>query len=796
MSVVYLAEQSEPVKRRVALKILKPGMDSKQIVARFESERQALAVLDHPHIAKVFDGGIAESGRPYFVMEQVKGIPITDYCDDQRLTNEQRLALFIKVCSAVQHAHLKGLIHRDLKPSNILVGDIDGSPEPKIIDFGIAKATSTTLTDSTLHTRIGQVIGTPQYMSPEQAGVTGLDVDTRTDIYSLGVVLYELLVGAVPLDLQAIGDQALQLAIREKDPLKPSTRLTELGDTREEIAKARSADVQDLRRQLQGDLDWIVMRAIEKDRNRRYETANALAMECRRFLKREPVLARPPSPTYLLKRFVQRNKIAVVAGSIAILAIIAGASAATIGFVQSIKAEQAALQEAETARQVSDFLVELFEVSDPSEARGNAITAREVLDRGSDRIRTELADQPEIQTTLMLTIAKVYENLGLLGEAEALIKTAIEIRRRDLGEVLLAQGLNQLSEVLILRGDIESAERAAREALDMRLARLGEVHADVGHTLGNLATIDYYEANYDQALEGFSKSLEILEATLGEDNTYTINMMSNLGSAYWRAGNLSETERLGRLALERLRNIEGDDHPQVAILMNNLAITLGELGRPEEAEPYYLGALEIQKRLLGVHHDVANSMNNIGMYYMRYGELDKSLQMLRGGLEMWSETLGPTNQKTYVAHNNLGQLYIELGNFEDAERHLVTARDGRIDLFGRDHESVSMSMMFLCDVYNLTHRYADCRETIPVALANLEASLPPGHRRIAAARIRLAMSMAGLGQFESGEQIMLDAYAVYEESVPGSASDRRARRWVARFYELWGKREEASRYRE
>ena len=365
MSVVYLAEQSEPVKRRVALKILKAGMDSKQVVARFESERQALAVLDHPNVAKIFDGGIAESGRPYFVMEQVKGVPITEYCDDHRLDNEERLKVFITVCSAVQHAHLKGLIHRDLKPSNILVGVVDGKPQPKIIDFGIAKATTTTLTEATLHTRVGQIIGTPQYMSPEQANLTGLDIDTRTDIYSLGVVLYELLVGIVPLDLRAIGDQAMQVALREKDPPRPSTRITDLGDTREEVAKVRGTDPDRLQQQLKGDLDWIVMRAIEKDRTRRYETVNSLAMDCRRFLRHEPVLARPPSTAYYMQRFVRRNRLAVAAGTIAILAVIAGATAATLGYVRATEAEQIARQESATSKKVVEFLVGLFQVSNP-----------------------------------------------------------------------------------------------------------------------------------------------------------------------------------------------------------------------------------------------------------------------------------------------------------------------------------------------------------------------------------------------------------------------------------------------
>lgn len=795
MAVVYLAEQSEPVRRRVALKILKAGMDSKQVVARFESERQALAVLDHPNIAKIFDGGMAENGRPWFAMEWVHGVPVIDYCDQHRLSNDARLRLFVDVCAAVQHAHLKGLIHRDLKPSNILVGVVDGKPQPKIIDFGIAKATTTTLSEATLYTKIGQIIGTPEYMSPEQAGVTGLDIDTRADVYSLGVILYELLVGTVPLDLHAIDDQAMQIALKEKDPPKPSTRFTELGATREEVAKVRATDPDHLSQELKGDLDWVVMKAIEKDRTRRYETANALAMECRRFLQHEPVLARPPNPGYLLKRFVQRNRVVVGAGAVVILAVVAGAVAATLGYVRATEAEQVALQEAETALQVSDFLVELFEVSDPSEARGNSITAREVLDRGADRIRSELGAQPDIQTTLMLTISEVYQSLGLLAEAEALITSAIDIRRREGDELQVAEALNQLSGVLILRGDFDGAELAAREAFDIREAAHGERHADVGHTLGNLATIDYYQAEYDQALAGFQQSFTILEQTLGANDPATINMLSNVSSAQWRVGNLTESERLQRMALERLRAIEGDDHPQVAILMNNLAITLAELGRPGDAEPYYLESLAIQKRLLGEHPDVANSMNNIGMYYMRGGQLDKALPMMEGALAMWSDTLGPSNQKTFIAHNNLGQLLIEMEDFEAAERHITIALDGRTQTFGVQHESVAMSTMFLCDVYNLTGRYGDCHATIPGAIAILEDTLPPGHRRTAAARLRLAMSMGGLDRFEDAEPIMLDAYAVFERTIPGSAGDRRARRWVARFYDLWGKHDEAARYR-
>ncbi len=298
--VVYVAEQTEPVRRRVALKVIKLGMDTKQVIARFEAERQALAMMDHPNIAKVLDAGSTETGRPFFVMELVRGIRITEYCDQANLTTKERLDLFIKVCQAIQHAHQKGIIHRDIKPSNILVTMHDGVPVPKVIDFGIAKATvGQTLTDKTVYTQLQQFIGTPAYMSPEQAEMSGLDIDTRSDIYSLGVLLYELLAGSTPFDaneLMSQGIDAMRKTIREKEPVRPSTRLATLkGEELTTTAKRRSADTSKLLHQLKGDLDWIVMKCLEKDRTRRYETANGLAFDLKRHLNNEPVLARPPS---------------------------------------------------------------------------------------------------------------------------------------------------------------------------------------------------------------------------------------------------------------------------------------------------------------------------------------------------------------------------------------------------------------------------------------------------------------------------------------------------------------------
>src|SRR5665213_1980079 len=345
--VVYVAEQTQPVRRRVALKVIKLGMDTKAVVARFEAERQALAMMDHPNIAKVLDAGTTDVGRPYFVMELVRGIKITDYCDQNNLSTKERLDLFIKICQAIQHAHQKGIIHRDIKPSNILVTLHDGVPVPKVIDFGIAKATEGRLTDATVYTQLHQFIGTPAYMSPEQAEMSGLDIDTRSDIYSLGVLLYELLAGSTPFDGQELmsqGIDAMRKTIREKEPVRPSTRFATLkGEDLTTTAKRRSADKAKLMHQLKGDLDWIVMKCLEKDRTRRYETANGLAFDLKRHLNNEPVLARPPSMAYKFQKAFRRNKLVFAAGAAVSVALFLGIIVSASQAIRATHAKREAL---------------------------------------------------------------------------------------------------------------------------------------------------------------------------------------------------------------------------------------------------------------------------------------------------------------------------------------------------------------------------------------------------------------------------------------------------------------------
>ena len=393
-----MAEQHEPIRRKVALKIIKPGMDTREVIARFEAERQALALMDHPHIARVFEAGATESGRPYFVMELVRGVSLTEYCDRNQLPTRERLALFSTICHAVQHAHQKGIIHRDLKPSNILVTLHDGQPVPKVIDFGVAKALNQQLTEKTLFTAFGQMVGTPQYMSPEQAEMSGLDVDTRSDIYSLGVLLYELLTGTTPLDserLRSAGFAEMQRLIREEEPPRPSTRVSTLGDSATSVAQHRSVDPRRLRQELRGELDWIVMRALEKDRNRRYVSASGLVDDIQRYLRDEPVLACPPSAAYRFQKFARRNKMLLATLSAVALVLVVGAALSTLMATRAMRAE----------RLVRDRL------SDEVRARNDAEAAQtaEAEQRRVAEIERDRADAARQQATAELEHAQAAQ---------------------------------------------------------------------------------------------------------------------------------------------------------------------------------------------------------------------------------------------------------------------------------------------------------------------------------------------------------------------------------------------------
>ncbi|MCG6989794.1 MAG: serine/threonine-protein kinase [Gemmatimonadetes bacterium] len=676
MGIVYLAEQREPVHRRVALKIIKLGMDTHEVVRRFESERQALAVMDHPNIALVLDGGATETGRPYFVMELVRGVPITSYADTHKLSTEERLRLFRDVCAAVQHAHQKGVIHRDLKPSNVLVTVQESKPLVKVIDFGVAKAVGQGFTDQTLVTRIGQMIGTPEYMSPEQAEMTELDVDTRTDVYSLGVMLYELMVGALPFDLATRPEHAIPHALRERDTPRPSTRLTSLGKQQTVVAQRRRTTADALRRRLKGDLDWIILMAMDKDRTRRYDTANGLSLDVARHLANEPVLARPPSTRYRLWKFAQRHQAGMAASAIAIAAIVMGGAAATMGFVRARraqaaaeKAQAAAVREAETAQQTSNLLTGLFTVNNPSEARGNTITAREILDRGADRINTQLTNQPVVQGRMMRVIGEVYTNLGLYDRARPLLQKAVALHRTADSDGELALSLGQLGELDGLRGDYEDGEHELEEARALGTRLYGANDIRVAGFTAKLGAIYLRSHHPDDAVPYLREALGVYRGTQGADSAEIATELSNLGGAFFQKQQLDSAEVYYRQSLD-------------------------------------IQSLDIRRKLLPPDDPLTGSnWNNLGaVYYLenKYAEAKDAYERAKPIIE---KVYGPDHPKTAALLTNLGEIYWHEKRYADAERLLLRDLQIKRRTLAPDAPDMATPLYDLANVYRDEGRY-------------------------------------------------------------------------------------------
>jgi eukaryotic-like serine/threonine-protein kinase len=665
MGQVWLAEQSAPVKRQVALKIIKAGRYDDSALLRFNLERQTLAIMDHPAIAKVFDAGSTPEGQPYFVMEYVPGFPITGYCDSKHLPVQERLALFIKVCEGVQHAHQKAIMHRDLKPSNILVVEVDGKPTPRIIDFGIAKTISQS-EDETLVTRAGGMVGTPGYMSPEQADPTVLDVDTRTDVYSLGVVLYELFTGALPFDAKQWKTRPMHEVLRqlhEEDPPSPSTRIS--GDSiSTTAAQRRNTDPRQLESLLRGDLDWIALKALEKDRARRYGTPSELGADIGRYLRNEPVVARPASTAYRTKKYIQRHKFGVAAATAMALLLIAFAVMQTMQLRRITR-------ERDRADRVTHFMTGMFKVSNPSEARGNAVTAREILDKSSKDIDTGLRKDPELQAQLMETMAQTYAGLGLYGRAQDLVEHARAIQSSLFGErnrqTLASE--SYLAQLLRAQGHLPEAEKLLQNTIEAQRQVLGPNDPDTLASMDRLGYVYSNEARHADAENLFRQTLNAERKVLGPDDPQTLSTLNELAEILTPQGRYAEADQIyGELIAAQKRTL-GLDHPATLLSMSHAAENLEEEGRFPEAEKLYSDVIAAQRRVLGPEHpQTLRAMTMLGLTMAKEGHYSEADKLQSQVIEIKTRVLGPTHTSTLQSMEMEALGLNREGRYADSEK--------------------------------------------------------------------------------------------------------------------------------
>ncbi|MCZ6835922.1 MAG: serine/threonine-protein kinase [Planctomycetota bacterium] len=697
-AVVYLAQQDEPVRRRVALKVLKPGMDSRQVLARFGAERQALAMMDHEHVATIHDAGTLESGRPFFVMEHVKGKPITEYCTNRKSSLSDRLDLIMQACAAVQHAHQKGIIHRDLKPSNVLVSDTDAGPSVKVIDFGVAKAISQPLTEETIFTEQGQLVGTPEYMSPEQADLNATDIDTRTDVYALGILLYELLAGVPPFDLKQAAFYEIQRTLREVDPPKPSTRISAIGP--EGLSASTSGITSDsklLARLLRGDLDWIVMKALEKDRNRRYDTANGLAADLQRYLVDEPVSAGPPSAIYRARKLIKRNKGLFAAVAIITVLLIGGVTGTTIGLISSIRANAAldvaleseaqqrrsaeenarrAARRAAEATAVNVFLIEdlLGQARPEVNPVADNITVRALLDRSAEKIEGSFEGQEGVEVTIRNTIADAYFALGLYQDAETHWRRSVDLLVGLEGDddPHTLEAMDQLAMTLDYLGRSQEAESMYRRILNGWQNALGADSAETMLTVNNLAESIRSQGRYVEASRLHEENLEKRRSILGDEHPDTLETMNNLAAMYYRLSDLERSEAMFEETWIGRRQALGDEHPLTLITMSNLAVVRKKLGKLAEAEPLLRRSLEADRRIQGAEHpDTLTDMHNLGQLLLAQQKCDEAEPLISETLALRRRILGESHPHTLSTMQGLIDALQCLGNAADARELLV-----------------------------------------------------------------------------------------------------------------------------
>jgi non-specific serine/threonine protein kinase/serine/threonine-protein kinase len=804
MGIVYLAEQEKPIKRRVALKVIKPGMDSKQVIARFEAERQALALLDHPNIAHVYDAGTTESGRPYFVMEYVKGSPITEHCDEQKLNIEERLRLFQQICDAVQHAHHKGIIHRDLKPSNIMVTLHDGKPVPKVIDFGVAKAITQSLTERTLVTEHGQLFGTPEYMSPEQADMTNEDIDIRSDIYSLGVLLYVLLTGALPFDSDTFrqgGIEDIRKVIRETNPKTPSTHLSHLGNEAEKVAQRRRTAVATLVRCLHKELEWIPLKAMCKERTERYRSASELADDIEKYLKGEPLIAGPPGIGYKLKKFVRRNRVLVIGIGAVLAILVVGVAISTIF---AIRAKRALHREARAhveAQAVSDFLrLSVLESLDPYRVGGRQITIRTILDTASKDLQNEFHGTPMAEAEIRRTIGFAYWSLGFYEQHELHYRRAIDICRAELGngdpKTLL--WVKELGWGYFARSQFKEAEKLFSEAFKGMQRELGEKDPNTLHAMASLGIVYYMQGRFQEAerlcrnaletnrfvrgeeLEGiycfmlakgyhfqgfyekaeqlFTRAIDNLHGRRSEKDWYTLTARLEYGELCRDLGRYEEAEHHLLEVLNDWRDAWGREHPETLWTKTYLGWLYLSQGRYKEAEELLYTTLETARQALGeVHVLSAHSIHGLGTLYLSQERYDEAEQFLTDASDILCHILGEENWTTLDAISTLAKLYVAQRRYTEAEDMYLKTLEAQDRVLGEKHLHTLRSMNGLAQLYTQQAQYQKAESLFTKVLEIGRSVVGATHPQILASMHNLAMLYEVQGLYDKAEPVLLQA---------------------------------------
>ena len=802
MGVVYLAEQTSPIRRRVALKIIKPGMDSRQVIARFEAERQALALMDHPNIARVLDAGATATSHPYFVMELVKGVPITDYCDEARLAPRERIELLIPVCQAIQHAHQKGIIHRDIKPSNVLVSVHDGRPVPKVIDFGLAKATDQRLTERTLFTQHGAIVGTLEYMSPEQAENSAVDVDTRTDIYALGVLLYELLTGTTPLERlrsREAGYSEILRRIREEEPPRLSARISQ-SEQVAAIASRRGMEPAKLARLVRGELDWIAMKALEKDRVRRYATANDLARDLGRYLCGEPVEAGPPSTGYRLRKYAGRHR-ASLATVTAFLAVLI--AAAMIGIGLAVRATRSEAQTKATLGFFRDKVLSAIRPEGWKYGQGRDVTLRSAVDAAEPSIAAEFAGQPKVEADIRDTLGTSY---FFLGEAEAAIRQ-LE-RAKALREAALGPdhpdtlgSMDTLAVAYQAAGRIDDAIALHQRTYERSRARLGPEHADTLRSQSNLATAYGLAGRYPEAVPLAERVLTVRQSRLGPDHPDTLTALNNLAIAYRAVGRHDEALRIWESVLERSRAILGAEHPDTLTRTNNLASAYVTAERLDAATPLFEEVLRIRRRKLDPHHpDTLLSMSNLAAADLSGGRIPAVIALYEEILAARKAKLGPDHPDVAKTLASLAQAYRKAGRLGEAIPLLEQAVALRKAKLTPGHPDTITSLGQLGSAYLESKRFADAEVMLRECLALRDKAEPDGWQRFQTMS-QLGAALAGQRQYAAAERMLVDGFEgllAREKQLPSRLKGERAAAGarIAPFYEAWGQPAAAARWRQ